>query len=107
MIFPEGTRSRTNEMLPFRNGAFRLAIETGAPILPLAVHGTRTAIRKGSMKFGNADVVVRVLEPVPTTDLGPDDLDELRTTVRRTIEDARATLQEECGARCDPDVPPA
>ena len=78
MIFPEGTRSRTSEMLPFRSGAFRLAIETGRPIIPLAVHGTRTAIRKGSMKFGNADVVVRILDPVPTANLGPDDLDELQ-----------------------------
>ena len=97
MIFPEGTRSRTTEMLPFRNGAFRLAIETGAPILPLAVHGTRTAIRKGSMKFGNADVVVRVLDPVPTTGLGLGDLDELRSAVRRDIEDARAALQRDYG----------
>jgi 1-acyl-sn-glycerol-3-phosphate acyltransferase len=107
MIFPEGTRSRTTEMLPFRNGAFRLAIETGAPILPLAVHGTRTAIRKGSMKFGNADVVVRVLDPVPTTGLDPEDLDELRTTVRRNIEDARAALQRDYGTRSDVDVRPA
>jgi len=97
MIFPEGTRSRTSEMLPFRNGAFRLAIETGRPILPLAVHGTRTAIRKGSMKFGNADVVVRVLDPVPTEGLGTKDLDKLRATVRRAIEEARAGLIRDHG----------
>ena len=101
MIFPEGTRSRTAEMLPFRSGAFRLAIETGAPILPLAVHGTRTAIRKGSMKFGNADVVVRILDPVPTAGLGPDDLDELRSAVRRDIEDARAALNRDYGTASD------
>ena len=41
MIFPEGTRSRSWEMLPFKDGAFRLAIESGAPILPIAVAGTR------------------------------------------------------------------
>ena len=101
MIFPEGTRSRTTEMLPFRNGAFRLAIETGAPILPLAVHGTRTAIRKGSMQFGNARVVVRILDPVPTAGLGLDDLDELRSAVRRDIEDARAALQRDYGTTSD------
>jgi 1-acyl-sn-glycerol-3-phosphate acyltransferase len=92
MIFPEGTRSRTAEMLPFRNGAFRLAIETGLPVLPLAVRGTRTAIRKGSMKFGNADVVVRVLEPVATADLGKEDVPVLRDRVRSRIEDARSVL---------------
>ena len=41
MIFPEGTRSKTGELLPFKDGAFRVAIEAGAPILPIAVAGTR------------------------------------------------------------------
>ncbi len=89
MIFPEGTRSRTEEMLPFRDGAFRLAIETGRPVQPLAVNGTRTAIRKGSLLFGTARVVVRILEPVPTEGLGPGDVEELRLRVRQRIEDAR------------------
>ncbi len=106
MIFPEGTRSRTAEMLPFRNGAFRLAIETGLPILPMAVHGTRTAIRKGSMKFGNADVVVRILDPVPTVGMDPKDLDDLRAGIRRDIEEARAALALECGTAYDPAAPP-
>jgi 1-acyl-sn-glycerol-3-phosphate acyltransferase len=89
MIFPEGTRSRTEEMLPFRDGAFRLAIETGRPVQPLAVNGTRTAIRKGSLLFGTARVVVRILEPVATEGLGPGDVEELRLRVRQRIEDAR------------------
>ena len=42
MIFPEGTRSTTGDLLPFKDGAFRLAIETGVPVLPLAVHGAGT-----------------------------------------------------------------
>jgi len=92
MIFPEGTRSRTREMLPFHNGAFRLAIEMEVPVLPLAVHGTREAIRKGSMKFGNADVVVRILEPVPTAHLDPGDVPSLRAEVRQRIEAARSKL---------------
>jgi 1-acyl-sn-glycerol-3-phosphate acyltransferase len=92
MIFPEGTRSRTTEMLPFRNGAFRLAIETGRPIQPLAVAGTRHAIGKGSMRFGRADVVVRILDPIPTAGLDGDDVGELRGRVRALIEEARADL---------------
>jgi 1-acyl-sn-glycerol-3-phosphate acyltransferase len=92
MIFPEGTRSRSTEMLPFRNGAFRLAIETGRPIQPLAVAGTRNAIRKGSMLFGQADVVVRILDPVRTNGLAPGDVGNLRDRVRELIQAARADL---------------
>ena len=92
MIFPEGTRSRTRDMLPFRNGAFRLALETGRPVLPLAVHGTRAAIQKGSMKFGRARVVLKILDPVSTTDLDPEDIDALRDRVRDQIEVARNGL---------------
>ncbi|MDT8435390.1 MAG: lysophospholipid acyltransferase family protein [Gemmatimonadota bacterium] len=89
MIFPEGTRSRTPELLPFRSGAFRLALETGRPILPIAVSGTRDAIRKGSMRFGRADVRLRVLPPVSVSGRTLDDLADLRDEVRSLIEAAR------------------
>lgn len=89
MIFPEGTRSRTAELLRFRNGAFRLALETGRPLLPIAVSGTREAIRKGSPWFGRTDVVVRILAPVPVDGLEPDDLAELRDGIRARIDEAR------------------
>lgn len=90
MLFPEGTRSRSGEMLPFRSGAFRLAIETGRPIQPLAVSGTRDAIRADSLLFGRARVKVRILEQVPTSDLSLDDADALSDRVRAMIEVARS-----------------
>jgi 1-acyl-sn-glycerol-3-phosphate acyltransferase len=92
MIFPEGTRSQTSEMLPFRNGAFRLAAQTKRPIQPIAVSGARDAIRKGSMLFGRADVVVRVLEPIPIDGIegtGTLAAKELRDLARARIEQAR------------------
>lgn len=89
MIFPEGTRSRTPELLRFQNGAFRLALETGRPLLPIAVSGTREAIRKGSPWFGRTDVVVRVLAPVPVDGVGPGELEELRDGIRSRIDAAR------------------
>src|SRR5690606_30195490 len=69
MIFPEGTRSRTDELLPFKDGAFRLAVEAKVPILPLVVAGTRGAMPKDSLLFGRAVAEVRALEPIETAHL--------------------------------------
>jgi 1-acyl-sn-glycerol-3-phosphate acyltransferase len=92
MIFPEGTRSASGEMLPFKDGAFRLAIDAGVPILPLAVLGTRSALPKHDWRFNRSSAVVRVLEPVDTTGLTPDDAPALRDRVRQVIEQARREL---------------
>jgi 1-acyl-sn-glycerol-3-phosphate acyltransferase len=92
MIFPEGTRSRTSELLPFKDGAFRLAIEAGVPILPLAVSGTGTALRKHDWRFGRSNAEVRVLDPVETTGLTLNDIPQLKGRVRQTIVDARDAL---------------
>jgi 1-acyl-sn-glycerol-3-phosphate acyltransferase len=85
MIFPEGTRAAEGDLLPFKDGAFRLAIEAGVPILPLAVHGTATALRKHDWRYGRATAEVRVLEPVPTDGLTLDDVEQLKATVRERI----------------------
>lgn len=95
MIFPEGTRSRTAELLPFKDGAFRLAIENGVPILPIAVAGTRGAIPADSWLFGRAHAEARVLEPIPTEGLTVQDVPALRERVRDQIIAARAELFRE------------
>jgi 1-acyl-sn-glycerol-3-phosphate acyltransferase len=92
MIFPEGTRSTTGRMLPFKDGAFRLAVEAGVPVLPLVVAGSGTALPKRGWKMGRSDAEVRVLEPVPTEGLTADDVAALRNRVRKMIEEARATM---------------
>jgi len=99
MIFPEGTRSRGNGMLPFKDGAFRVAIESGAPILPLVVAGTRRAMAKGSFRFQKARACVKVLDPVETAGLSLDDVGALRDRVRAIIEEAHASLLSELDAR--------
>ena len=85
MIFPEGTRSTTGELLPFKDGAFRLAIQAQVPILPLAVHGASTALRTHSWRFGRAVARVQVLEPISTKGMTLDDVAALRDRARGTI----------------------
>jgi 1-acyl-sn-glycerol-3-phosphate acyltransferase len=79
-------------MLPFKDGAFRLAVEAGVPVLPLVVAGSGTALPKRGWKMGRSDAEVRVLEPVPTEGLTADDVAALRNRVRKMIEEARATM---------------
>ena len=97
MIFPEGSRTNTGELNDFQAGAFKIAIEGQHPILPMAVHGTRDALRKNDWRQGPAVAEVRVLEPVPTEGLTKQDLDGLRDRVRTMISDARDDLRTEHG----------
>ena len=82
----------TDELLPFKDGAFRLAIDTGVPILPLVVHGTRTALRKHDWRLGRSTAVVRVLPPVETSSLTVEDVPTLKQRIRQMILDARAEM---------------
>ncbi|MEZ7961826.1 MAG: lysophospholipid acyltransferase family protein [Ilumatobacter sp.] len=97
MIFPEGTRSKTGEMRKYRAGAFKLAIEGQHPVLPIAVHGTRDCLRKDDWRLGRATAEVRVLEPISTEGMTNDDLPELRSRVRASIEAGRQALRDEHG----------
>ena len=93
IFFPEGTRSPDGRMLPFKDGAFKLALEAGVPILPLAVAGTRTALPKHDWRFNPARAVVEVLAPIETTGLTLEDLPALKERVRSAIEAARDDLR--------------
>jgi 1-acyl-sn-glycerol-3-phosphate acyltransferase len=106
MIFPEGTRSTTGEMLPFKDGAFRLAVDTHTPILPLALVGTGTALPKHGWRFGRAIAEVRVLEPIETTGLRTADVPALKARVRERIAAAHAELTAEQAARRVPPTSP-
>ena len=91
LIFPEGTRSRTAELLPFKKGGFIMAIKAQAPIVPVAVSGGRSAMQKGSWFVRPVMVDVRIGEPVETAGLTLDDRDELIEVVRARIEGLRAS----------------
>ena len=57
--FPEGTRSRDGRMLPFKKGPFFLAMESGAPVVPVSIWGSETMMTKGSLRItpGTAHLV--------------------------------------------------
>jgi 1-acyl-sn-glycerol-3-phosphate acyltransferase len=86
LIFPEGTRSRTGQLLPFKKGGFIMAIEAQAPIVPVAVQGGRDAMRKGSAFVRPVTVRVRIGTPVPTTGLTMADRDRLIARVRDEVQ---------------------
>jgi 1-acyl-sn-glycerol-3-phosphate acyltransferase len=86
LIFPEGTRSRTADLLPFKKGGFIMAIKAHAPIVPVAVQGGRDAMQKGSAFIRPVRVSVRVGEPIETAGLELGDRDTLIEETRRRIE---------------------
>jgi len=89
LIFPEGTRSRTSELLPFKKGGFIMAIKAQAPIVPVAVSGGRAAMQKGSWFVRPVMVEVRIGDPVETSGFTLDQRDELIEVVRGRIEELR------------------
>ncbi len=96
MMFPEGTRSRTGELLPFKDGAFELAVEAQVPILMLALAGTKNCRPKHSKWFGRARARVRILSVIPTAGLTKADVpairDRAREIIGREVEALRAEL---------------
>jgi 1-acyl-sn-glycerol-3-phosphate acyltransferase len=87
LIFPEGTRSRTGALLPFKKGGFIMAIKAQAPIVPVAISGARNAMRKGSPIIYPVEVRVRFGEPVETAGVALDERDRLIAEVRRRVEE--------------------
>jgi 1-acyl-sn-glycerol-3-phosphate acyltransferase len=85
LIFPEGTRSRTAELLPFKKGGFIMAIKAQAPIVPVAVQGGTDAMRKGSAFVRPATVSIRVGEPIETAGYGLEERDQLIAVTRQKI----------------------
>ena len=86
-LFPEGTRSETGKMRPFKEGAFILAKRMNRPILPLVINGSSTALPKNSFNFhGKTRIEVTVLPPIDPADFGDGAARELAGDVRARIE---------------------
>lgn len=87
LFFPEGTRSSTDDMNDFQNGAFKLAIKEGKPVLPIFIGGTREAIPKGGWIF-KTKVSGRlvVLPPIDTSGYQAADYGKLRDMIKEKLQ---------------------
>lgn len=92
IIYPEGTRSRSGHLAPFKKGAFTMAVTAQLPVLPVAIHGTNEAWPPHSMKVRGGRVRVIVEQPVETAGLTHADTARLRDEVHGKIEARLAGL---------------
>jgi 1-acyl-sn-glycerol-3-phosphate acyltransferase len=90
LIFPEGTRTRTGELGPFKRGAFVAAIEAGSRIVPAALQGVRELMPRGRLRINPGTVRLRLLDPVNAGSYSYDDRERLADEVRGRIADALA-----------------
>ncbi len=91
VVFPEGTRSTTGRLLPFKKGAFILARRSGADIVPLAVSGTKDIMKKGSLMIAPAEATISIGRPFPTEGRTEDEL------MQMTLEEITKLLAQGAG----------
>jgi len=91
IVFPEETRTRTGELLPFKTGAALLALRSGLPLLPLGIAGTMRIQRRGGFMITPSRVAVAVGEPIAVEGRPPRERADLTETLRATV----AALREE------------
>ncbi len=87
-VFPEGTRSISGEMGPFRRGSFVMALRAGVPIVPCTIIGTRDVMKKGDPRIHTGEATVVIHEPIATAGLSEEDRFSLADRVRATIASA-------------------
>ncbi|KAL4879035.1 hypothetical protein BJY04DRAFT_105112 [Aspergillus karnatakaensis] len=86
-IFPEGTRSYSDkpELLPFKKGAFHLAVKAGVPVVPVVVENYTHILAPKKYRFNAGSIKIRVLPPIPTEGLTADDVDNLTKTTQESM----------------------
>lgn len=92
LVYPEGTRGDRYALRPFKKGPFVLAIGSGAPIVPVVIHGTIAVNPRGEFRASPGTVNVHVLEPISTEGLTYDDRDELAEKVRMRMAECLRTV---------------
>lgn len=85
MAFAEGTRSRTGVIAPFKKGAFMLALQAGAPVIPVAIEGARKALPPDGFHVRPETIHVRIGDPIPTAGLTGNERDALMDKARAAV----------------------
>ena len=93
VAFAEGTRSFTNELLPFKKGPFMLALKAGAPVIPISISGTLWVLPKTSLLPRPGLVRIRYGEPINLSGYTTDDRDRLMEEVRQIITRNKAKIE--------------
>ena len=88
LIYPEGTRSFDGKLLRFRRGGFFLALESGAPIVPVTVQGTYELMPRGKWLVRKGRVKITLHEPIPVTGYTQDTMAELVDRVKAAVSSA-------------------
>jgi 1-acyl-sn-glycerol-3-phosphate acyltransferase len=86
LTFPEGTRSPTGALLPFKRGPFLMALKAQVPVVPVAIQGGAASMRRGSRIVRPTTVSVRIGHPVETRGMDMSDREKLAETVRGRVE---------------------
>ncbi len=85
MIFPEGTRSRDGKIRPFKKGGFVMAVDSGIPIVPVILKGTRSIMAKSSLRIKRGAVEMHIAKPIPTAGYSRETKEGLMEQVRKVI----------------------
>jgi 1-acyl-sn-glycerol-3-phosphate acyltransferase len=85
LIFPEGTRSPDGHMQPFKRGGFRLALQSGCDVVPLAISNSHNIASKGSLKVNEGVIGINIGQPISIKDYSKKDIDKLLTRVREAV----------------------
>jgi 1-acyl-sn-glycerol-3-phosphate acyltransferase len=95
IAFPEGTRSHTGELGPFRSGAFALALRTGVPLVPVTLEGSYRVIMPNTLQVNPGTIIrIKISRPIDLSSYGKNEkqrlIDEVHGIISRDLEDLKS-----------------